>query len=105
MNNDLGKILKGKRQAQGWALRQLAEQTGVSIAHLARIEKGQRFPSGRVLRKLAKPLGFTEAQLFKLAGFMSLDASDDRLVRIKHDIKLEIINAATILCDKIDSLG
>lgn len=100
--NNLGVILKERREEKGLRLRQLATLSGVSASHITRVEKGERFPSGHILRKLTKPLGFGEVELLKLAGFMSEDV-DDRLDRLKGSIKGEIIDAMLSLCKKIDS--
>lgn len=102
--NNLGLILKERRKAKGLRLRQLAALSGVSMTHIARVERGERFPSGHTLRKLAKPLGFSEAELLQAAGFMSRDDSDDRIKRLKEEIKGEIVDTLLSLYKKIDSL-
>ncbi|MCK4418142.1 MAG: helix-turn-helix transcriptional regulator, partial [Candidatus Latescibacteria bacterium] len=104
MDNNLGGILKERRKEKGLGLRQLAILSGVSAAHIARVERGERFPAGRILRKLAEPLGFSEFELCKLAGFISRDATDDRLDRFKKSVKKEVIETLVSLCEKIDRL-
>lgn len=104
MNNKIGEIIKERRKAKELALAQLAGVSGVSASHIGRIERGERFPSGYTLRKLAKPLGFTEFELQKLAGFMSRDVIDDRLDRLKKEIKREIVLALANLYLKLDNL-
>ena len=69
--NHLGTIIKQQRTAMRLTLRELANASGVSKAHLARIERGERFPSAYILRTIAKPLAFDERELFTLAGFLS----------------------------------
>lgn len=75
--NELGKILRERRRAKKLTLRRLDEMSGVGKSHIGHIEKGERFPSAHVLRRLAKPLDFTEIELFKIAGFLSQDDSDE----------------------------
>jgi len=70
-DKDLGRIIKQQRVMSRMTLQQLSKMSGVSSSHLGRIEKGERFPSARVLQKISKPLNFSEAELFKLAGFLS----------------------------------
>lgn len=102
--NNLGEVLKARRKAKKLTLRQLATMSGVSGSHLGRIESGYRFPSAHILRRLANPLGFTEVDLLKLAGFISHGQSDDRVDRLKEEIKREIVDALLNLHKKIDSL-
>ncbi len=100
---DLGRVIKERRKAKKLTLRQLSAESGISSAHIARIERGERFPSGRILRRLAGPLGFAESELLKIAGFMSRDESDDRIDRLKEEIKREIADTLISLHKKIDS--
>lgn len=104
MNNKLGEAIKQRRKVKGLTLRELSSIAGLSPSHLGRIERGERFPSGRILRKLAEPLGFAETELLKLAGYMSRDDSDERVRRLKQEIKKEIARAFGALSAKIDSL-
>lgn len=93
----LAEILKERRKTKGLTLRRVSEMSGVHPSHIARIERGERFPSGHILHKLAKPLGFGEAELFKLAGFMSQDSTDDRIDKFKGEIKAEIIKLLEVI--------
>lgn len=93
----LGEKVKERRKAKGWRLRNLSEESGVSITFLARIERGERFPSAAVLRKIAKPLGFTEVELFKMAGYLSRDDSDERVERIKGEVKEALAHLSRVI--------
>jgi len=77
MNNKLniGKIIGEQRKDIPLTLKQLAEMSGVSAAHLSRIEKGQRVPSPRTLQSIAGPLDFDLGELLVMAGHLSLDLS------------------------------
>lgn len=97
-------VLKGRRGLKGWTLKQLSRESGVSTTHIGRIERGERFPSGCVLRKLAGPLDLTETELFKVAGYLTRDVSDDTLDRFKKEIKREIADTLANLLKKIDNL-
>ena len=76
-SNDLGKILKQRRDMVPLSLSELARASGVSTSHLARMERGERFPSATILRKIARPLGFSEAELFMHAGFLPSETSTE----------------------------
>ena len=103
-NNNLGVILRARRQERGLILTQLGSLSGLHTSHIARIERGERFPTGHTLRRLAEPLGFSELELCKLAGFISRDATDDRLDRFKKSVKKEIIETLGNLSERIDQL-
>ncbi|GAI84561.1 unnamed protein product, partial [marine sediment metagenome] len=57
-----------------------------------------------ILRKLAKPLGFTEMELLKLAGYLASDDTDDRIARIKTDLKGLITRSLATLLEAVDQL-
>jgi len=103
MNNKLGDVIKERRKSRGLTLKQVSSLSGVSMSHLGRSERGDRFPSGSILRKLAEPLDFTEVELFKLAGYLSRDDSDRQIERLKKEIKSEISEALTKICERIDN--
>ena len=100
---ELRSKIKEQRQAKGLTLHQLSLASGVSSSHLARIERGERFPSGYILQRLAKPLGLGEIELLKLAGVLPADASDQRIDRLKAELKRDIAHALVTLYRKIDS--
>lgn len=104
MNNSLGKTLKKRRRERDLTLEAVKDMSGVSMSHLGRIERGERSPSGRILRKLAGPLGFGEAELLKLAGFLSRDDSDRCLEDFKRKIKTKILDTMIALWRRVDEL-
>ena len=69
--NKFGERVKARRKEKGLTLVELSELTGVDTSYLGRIEQGKRFPSAQILRKLTEPLGYGEAELLKLAGYLS----------------------------------
>jgi len=74
-NNNLGVILRARREERGLRLVDVSKLSGLHLSCVARIERGERFPTGRTLKKLAKPLGFSEIELLKLA-FLSSDKTN-----------------------------
>jgi len=63
------------------ALRQLADQAGVSNPYLSQIERGLRRPSADVLQQLAKALRISAKTLYVRAGILDSDESGDRDVQ------------------------
>ena len=104
MNNNLGPILRKRRQEKGLSQVKLGKLSGLNNAHIARLETGERFPTGRTLRKLAKPLGFSELELCKLAGLLSQDGIDEILDKVKQTIRDEVDTAVERILWKIDIL-
>jgi len=100
----LGVKLRERRKQEGLTLVELSELTGVDTSYLGRIENGKRFPSAHILRKLAVPLEYSEAELLKLAGYLSPDRIDERITKMKEAMKGEIKTAMSILAEKVDSL-
>jgi len=103
-NYNLGVKLRERRKQEGLTLTELSELTEVSTPYLGRIESGKRFPSAFILRKLAKPLGYGEAEILKLAGYLSYDRTDDRIARFKESMKGEIKVAMANLMEKVNTL-
>lgn len=102
--SELGEKLKELREQRGLTLGELAKAASATSSFLGRIERGERDPSATVLRRLAEPLGRTEVELLKLGGFLSPDATDDRLARLKEAVREEITGTMTTLLEKVDRL-
>jgi len=75
MTRNIGRIIREQRKSIPLTLNQLAEMSGVSIAHLGRVENGQRIPSPHTLQKIAKPLGFDLNELLIMVGCLSPEPS------------------------------
>lgn len=103
-NENLGPTLRCRRKDRGLTLAELSELSGVDTAYLGRIETGKRFPSATILQKLSTPLGYSEAELLKLAGYLSPDRIDVRVTKIKEALKGEIKTAMSNLLEKVDTL-
>ena len=65
--NQLGELLKARREGLGLTQRRLAEKLGVEASHVAFIESGRRKPSLRLVAKIADTLGLDRQQLLILA--------------------------------------
>ena len=66
-SNQLGELLKARREGLGLTQRRLAEKLGVEASHVAFIESGRRRPSLRLVAKIADALGLDRQQLLILA--------------------------------------
>ena len=65
--NQLGELLKARREGLGLTQRRLAEKLGVEASHVAFIESGRRRPSLRLVAKIADTLGLDRQHLLILA--------------------------------------
>jgi transcriptional regulator with XRE-family HTH domain len=65
--NQLGELLKARREGMGLTQRRLAEKLGVEASHIAFIEGGRRKPSLRLVAKIADTLGLDRQELLILA--------------------------------------
>jgi transcriptional regulator with XRE-family HTH domain len=65
--NQLGDLLKARREGIGLTQRQLAAKLGVEASHVAFIESGRRKPSLKLVAKIADTLGLERQELLILA--------------------------------------
>ena len=65
--NQLGDVLKARREGIGLTQRQLAEKLGVEGSHVAFLESGRRKPSLKLVAKIADTLGLDRQELLILA--------------------------------------
>ena len=80
----LGRAIRSARQKQGWTLRELGAQAGISVSQLSQVERGTSDPSLDTLRDLAEALGTTPFTL--LAG----PPTQSRLVRAGSGTRLAL---------------
>jgi len=71
MGKQVGKYLQDLRGQQGWTIRQLGTETGISPSHLSLIEQGQREVSITVLFPIIKALN---GNFLKALHLLALDA-------------------------------
>jgi transcriptional regulator with XRE-family HTH domain len=67
---DLGELIKAKRLARKWSLRQLGDEIGVTPAYVGDIEANRRLPSAELKQRIAAVLEIPPADL---------EAADNRL--------------------------
>ena len=103
-NPELGENLKARRLEKGLTLAELKELSGVDVSYLGRIERDERYPSALILQRLTEPLGYGEAELLKLAGYLTPDETDERISEFKVTMKGEIGVAMANLMEKVDTL-
>ena len=61
--SDLGKLIRERRQARRWSLRQLGEKIGVTPAYVADLEAGRRSPGADLKERLATALDISTEHL------------------------------------------
>jgi HTH-type transcriptional regulator, competence development regulator len=81
MREQLGGVLRMRREELGLSLRQVEEKTGISNAYLSQVENFKiTQPSPSVLRKLADLYEISYSRLMKLAGHPTLEARPQQSV-------------------------
>jgi transcriptional regulator with XRE-family HTH domain len=70
MNTQLtfGEYVRRCRKGNGWALRNLAKDTGISLSQLSRLENDKVIPDADAMVKLANSLGIDLADMLKMAN-------------------------------------
>jgi len=69
LRNRLGREIRLARTAQGWTLKELSEQSGVSISQLSSIERGAHLPSLESLLFISQAIGVLPSKWLQAAGF------------------------------------
>jgi transcriptional regulator with XRE-family HTH domain len=67
---ELGELIKSKRLARNWSLRQMGSEIGVTPAYVADIESSRRLPSTELRARISSVLGISLEEL---------EAADDRI--------------------------
>jgi transcriptional regulator with XRE-family HTH domain len=73
----LGAIIREQRELAALPMRQLAKSVGISNPYLSQIERGLRAPSEAVVEALAASLDLSLEELYRRAGFVEPETSDD----------------------------
>jgi transcriptional regulator with XRE-family HTH domain len=76
---NVGERIRAFREAKGYSLRNLAEESGLSLNAISRIERGQSSPTVSSLQRLATALSVTVREFFKP------DAGYSTVVVRKHE--------------------
>lgn len=79
MNNELGKIIKTKRDELQLSVRALAKYSGLSASYISRLENGiiENKPKVATLKKVANVLKISPEQLFDASGYNNIHESID----------------------------
>ena len=73
VNFILGLKLKTFRHEKGFSLKDLAEETGLSVSYLSEIEKGKKYPKPEKILHLATALGVQFDELVSMKVDEALD--------------------------------
>ena len=63
LRHAIGSVLRRSRTARGTTLRQLSEESRVSVPYLSEIERGRKEASSEILAALCRVLDVTEGEL------------------------------------------
>ncbi|MEM1423652.1 MAG: response regulator [Planctomycetota bacterium] len=69
LRSELGRRIRLARTERGWTLKELSENSGVSVSQLSSIERGAHLPSLESLLSVAGALGDTPSKWLDAAGF------------------------------------
>jgi len=82
----IGAIVKSVRTKMGMSLRELARQSGVSVAELSYIEGRQRkIPRSETLKKISRVLELDSAKLLKKAFEEMINDNFEKIASISRD--------------------
>ncbi len=69
LRGELGRQIRLSRTRKGWTLKELSEQSGVSVSQLSSIERGAHLPSVESLLTIATALGERPSGWLEASGF------------------------------------
>ena len=69
LRSELGRQMRLARTERGWTLKDLSEQSGISVSQLSSIERGAHLPSIESLLSVATALGRKPSGWLSAAGF------------------------------------
>jgi transcriptional regulator with XRE-family HTH domain len=73
---EIAELIKSRRRARKWSLRQLGEQIGVTPAYVADIEAGRRLPSSELRERIAAALEIPAEELAAADYRLTVDLRD-----------------------------
>ena len=76
MMSELAELIKGRRLARKWSLRQLGEQIGVTPAYVADLETGRRLPSAELKERISTVLEIPAEELAAADMRLTADLRD-----------------------------
>ncbi len=81
--NDLGNLIKSRREELSMTQRDLAKMTGTNNATISRIESGEIIkPDSSILYELSSALKLDYLFLLSLAGYISIDEELRQIIRL-----------------------
>ncbi|KAA0272725.1 MAG: XRE family transcriptional regulator [Acidobacteria bacterium] len=69
LRQELGRHIRLARTERGWTLKELSDESGVSVSQLSSIERGAHLPSLESLVAVAIALGRQPSEWLRAAGF------------------------------------
>lgn len=63
--HEFARNLRATREAAGMSQVELAERSGVSLAHVNRLENARREPGMKTIIRLSRAMGTTPSELFR----------------------------------------
>ncbi|WP_203621842.1 helix-turn-helix domain-containing protein [Apilactobacillus nanyangensis] len=76
---ELSDLIKSKREAKGWSVRNLALNAGMSASYISRLENNKITTKIKVdtLNKLASTLGISRNDIYRAAGYNEVKDNND----------------------------
>lgn len=68
LREELGEVLRYRREMKGFTLRDLSARANVSLSYLSEIERGQKEVSSEVLASIAQALNYPLSQILREAS-------------------------------------
>lgn len=70
--DNLGALIKARRNERGLSQQSLGDACGTSDSEIAKIERGERkTPNCQILCRIARELGFHPLELLKVSGYLN----------------------------------
>lgn len=75
----IGQKIRAARERKDWTQEELAEQTGIARANIARLESGQYVPKIKTIKRVAEALNLDVADLIRMPGYKATNEDSDWL--------------------------
>lgn len=88
-SDEVGEAIQEAREAKGWTLRRLADESGVDFSYIAKVERGEiAAPGAGRLQRLANALDVDIEDFYGLAGYLAPKGLPDlpAYLRTKYDL-------------------
>jgi transcriptional regulator with XRE-family HTH domain len=98
---ELGAIIRGRRQAEGMSLSQLAEQAGVSTSFVSQVERGVANPTLSSLKALVGALNFSVGALLENRPSSDPDVKVDEIAVMRAGERRRIVYPGTQIANEL----